>query len=112
MSDPTLCEHANENPARCPCPADCYCKTRTCRKTDALDSLFGAGAAAAKNSANWGSMPGERNQTIETPDCVLLPLREFFPTGHYDPCPVNGQDGFTEVRQAYRGGIPQFWGDA
>lgn len=25
------CEHANENPALCQCPADCYCKTHTCK---------------------------------------------------------------------------------
>jgi hypothetical protein len=29
--DPSLCEHSNENPSRCPCSADCYCRTRTCR---------------------------------------------------------------------------------
>lgn len=27
---PLLCEHANENPAICECPPDCYCKSRTC----------------------------------------------------------------------------------
>ena len=26
-----LCEHANENPAVCNCPDDCYCKTHTCK---------------------------------------------------------------------------------
>lgn len=25
-----MCAHANEVPARCPCDADCYCKTHTC----------------------------------------------------------------------------------
>jgi hypothetical protein len=30
IKGPWLCEHANENPNVCPCPADCYCKTRTC----------------------------------------------------------------------------------
>ena len=26
-----LCEHANEVPAQCPCPSECYCKSHTCR---------------------------------------------------------------------------------
>lgn len=30
IKGPWLCEHANENPNVCPCPKDCYCKTRTC----------------------------------------------------------------------------------
>lgn len=25
------CEHANENPGRCPCPGNCYCKDHTCK---------------------------------------------------------------------------------
>jgi hypothetical protein len=25
-----FCEHANEVPNVCPCPADCYCKTHSC----------------------------------------------------------------------------------
>ena len=31
-SEPFFCEHANENPASCPCPVDCYCRQpgRTC----------------------------------------------------------------------------------
>lgn len=31
-SEPFFCEHANENPAACPCPVDCYCQQpgRTC----------------------------------------------------------------------------------
>ena len=28
---PLYCEHANENPAVCRCPADCYCKQHTCK---------------------------------------------------------------------------------
>lgn len=32
-------EHANENPASCPCPTDCYCRTRTC-KDRPLNGLF------------------------------------------------------------------------
>lgn len=28
---PWICEHANENPNVCPCPPNCYCKTRTCK---------------------------------------------------------------------------------
>jgi len=27
-----FCEHANEVPNVCPCPADCYCKTHTCAR--------------------------------------------------------------------------------
>jgi hypothetical protein len=30
MKDPMFCEHANENPAVCQCPSDCYCKAHTC----------------------------------------------------------------------------------
>jgi len=30
-SDSVLCEHANENPASCHCPSDCYCQTWTCK---------------------------------------------------------------------------------
>ncbi len=30
LASPVECEHANEAPRVCPCPADCYCKTRTC----------------------------------------------------------------------------------
>jgi len=26
-----FCEHANEVPLSCRCPADCYCKTHTCK---------------------------------------------------------------------------------
>jgi hypothetical protein len=26
-----FCEHANEVPSVCPCPANCYCKGNTCR---------------------------------------------------------------------------------
>ncbi len=25
------CEHANEMPQTCPCPADCYCKEHSCK---------------------------------------------------------------------------------
>jgi hypothetical protein len=25
-ASPIYCEHANESPAACPCPADCYCR--------------------------------------------------------------------------------------
>jgi len=25
------CEHANEMPAQCPCPDDCYCKAHSCK---------------------------------------------------------------------------------
>lgn len=25
------CEHANENPVKCPCKEHCYCKTRACK---------------------------------------------------------------------------------
>lgn len=31
---PLLCEHANEMPAACPCPSDCYCKAHSCRSPD------------------------------------------------------------------------------
>lgn len=31
IKGPWCCEHANENPNVCPCPSDCYCKTRTCK---------------------------------------------------------------------------------
>lgn len=31
---PWLCEHANECPAECRCPPDCYCKGKTCRESD------------------------------------------------------------------------------
>ena len=27
---PYMCEHANENPHRCPCDSNCYCKSHTC----------------------------------------------------------------------------------
>lgn len=26
-----FCEHANEMPAHCPCPDDCYCKSHACK---------------------------------------------------------------------------------
>lgn len=26
-----LCDHANEVPAVCKCPSDCYCKSHTCK---------------------------------------------------------------------------------
>lgn len=29
-SDPSGCNHANENPYNCPCDFDCYCKDHTC----------------------------------------------------------------------------------
>lgn len=29
------CEHANEMPASCPCPEDCYCKSHSCRRREA-----------------------------------------------------------------------------
>lgn len=31
IKGPWLCEHDNENPNVCPCAADCYCKSRTCK---------------------------------------------------------------------------------
>ena len=34
-SEPWMCDHANENPAQCRCPAWCYCKGRTCPKEKA-----------------------------------------------------------------------------
>lgn len=30
-----FCEHANENPSRCRCPWDCYCKFNTCKDKEA-----------------------------------------------------------------------------
>ena len=36
------CEHANEMPAVCPCPSDCYCKSHSCRPksiTRAIDKV-------------------------------------------------------------------------
>lgn len=30
MTSAIYCEHANEMPAVCPCPADCYCKSHSC----------------------------------------------------------------------------------
>lgn len=29
---PLYCDHANEMPAACPCPEDCYCKSHSCKK--------------------------------------------------------------------------------
>jgi hypothetical protein len=26
-----FCEHANENPSRCPCKPGCYCRSHTCK---------------------------------------------------------------------------------
>lgn len=26
------CDHANEMPAQCPCPDDCYCKSHSCKR--------------------------------------------------------------------------------
>lgn len=34
--DPTLCEHANECPAQCPCDEWCYCKSHTCKSKGAV----------------------------------------------------------------------------
>jgi hypothetical protein len=34
---PVFCEHANENPAICRCPPDCYCQTRTCKDRHPLE---------------------------------------------------------------------------
>lgn len=30
-SSPMFCEHANESPAQCTCPPNCYCKLNSCR---------------------------------------------------------------------------------
>lgn len=32
---PVFCEHANENPAICPCKEACYCKSNTCAEVPA-----------------------------------------------------------------------------
>lgn len=45
MKSATLCEHANENPAKCPCPNDCYCKAHTC-----------------KSSVNWSEIEGSMHR--------------------------------------------------
>lgn len=34
ISSPIYCDHANENPSRCICQADCYCKANTCKNPD------------------------------------------------------------------------------
>lgn len=35
------CEHANENPAVCRCPVNCYCKSRTCKDLVFIPALGG-----------------------------------------------------------------------
>ncbi len=35
-SSPIFCEHANEIPACCPCPDDCYCKQYSCRNMPSM----------------------------------------------------------------------------
>jgi hypothetical protein len=36
-ADCMACEHANENPAICPCPPQCYCQSNTCKNRRTQD---------------------------------------------------------------------------
>jgi hypothetical protein len=55
------CEHANEMPQSCPCPADCYCKEHACRsrgapspRTGSLRIAFcGASGTGKTTLATW-----------------------------------------------------------
>jgi hypothetical protein len=38
--NPMFCEHANENPGKCNCPENCYCKSYTCKEKGAFEDGY------------------------------------------------------------------------
>src|SRR5690606_17077071 len=40
------------------------------------------------------AMPGSREQTVISPPKLISCVNEFFAGEWYDPCPVDGQNGF------------------
>lgn len=78
--------------------------------TNALKSLYGAGHVAASENDHTAevnkrrardcvAMPGVRNQVVYTPECILAPLRAFWPDGiAYDPC--HGPDSIVGAQRA------------
>jgi hypothetical protein len=60
---------------------------------DALTSLYGAGHSDATRTRECVAMPGKREQTILTPDCVLNAVQAQWPEGiALDPCAENPKD--------------------
>jgi len=58
-----FCEHANENPAVCPCDPKCYCKSHTCAPENKVDwsviestfhKLWGNATNGEYDKALWG----------------------------------------------------------
>lgn len=70
MIDAMFCDHANENPAKCPCVADCYCKGKTCKAT---------------GNSSLAPLMSSANPNWQTPPEFLDIVRKVGPIG-VDPC--------------------------
>jgi hypothetical protein len=60
------CEHANENPKACSCPAGCYCKTRTCKDKEQQMSMESDGPAPFRSPE-----PKTESKKLVDPGLVL-----------------------------------------
>lgn len=70
MESPVFCEHANENPRVCPCPSDCYCRSRTCKDKGPRAATTDA-AAVQKPPVK---MTGATGRSYDVPTAVVADL--------------------------------------
>jgi len=65
-----LCEHANENPGKCACAEDCYCKTHTCKDRD-IPAKPAAGRTEFERELQDLLNRHSKENDSDTPDFVL-----------------------------------------
>lgn len=78
------------------------------KKPDALKSLYGKGHVDATRTRECVAMPGKREQTILTPQCIVDGLQKFWILDvEMDPCSAPGQ--LVQARQKPKDGLSVDW---